>query len=444
MNSKNKFVFESFQDFVEQVLEKVKTGQLNEEEGTESLTSEANRIIGDLKLQGEGEKMATEFFSELTKYLSGFPKEASDVKQSIREISEQIADMEDSFSKSSLNKTKSGWSREYVEGTYQYSYAGTVLAKDFPYFDGSSTFISEESDIKAVNLFALLGAINLYNLDTLIRRLGGGLNTEKYKVALPYGGVSAAGNTGGLTYYAISDLNVNTINVTESGDPAFKFAVDTVDEKAGEISFPCPLYSLAIFQPGKGKPILEEMVEEIIKPAGTSVEVVNKKHSSEGEDFFAENEVKISEAGMKALKAMLSQYNKITSIKVNGAASSKPTSREGGNEQLAKDRRKAGIDALKGLQKTTPQLKDINFSLGPDNPDSVYGTAEVQQGPKEESDPKMQQVSFIISGTAKKSEIVNNEEVKITRIEKIMGDNIRLWQNVLKISVNGWGKKPNA
>jgi hypothetical protein len=227
-------------------------------------------------------------------------------------------------------------------------------------------------------------------------------------------------------------LDVNTIDVNAI---EAKSILKDMDEKAGEIVFVCPLYTLGIFQPGAGEPILEEMVEEVIKPAGTSIEVVEKKHSSEGVDFFAENEVKISEAGMKALKAMISQYNNITKITVNGAASSKPTSRAGGNEQLAKDRRKAGIDALNALKKSAPQLK---------NAEILEGSAEVQQGTKEESDPKMQQVSFIVSGTAKKAEVVDNKEVKITKIENIKGDNIRLWKNSLTVAVNGWGKNPNA
>jgi hypothetical protein len=56
----------------------------------------------------------------------------------------------------------------------------------------------------------------------------------------------------------------------------------------------------------------------------------------------------------------------------------------------------------------------------------------------------MQQVSFIVSGTAKKAEVVDNKEVKITKIENIKGDNIRLWKNSLTVAVNGWGKNPNA
>ena len=237
-----------------------------------------------------------------------------------------------------------------------------------------------------------------------------------------------ASNSSVLT---IEDLDVNTINVTNNSSKNFF----TMDEETGELVISCPLYSVAIFQPGAGEPIIEEMIEEVIKPAGTSIEVVDKKHASEGVDFFAENEVKISEAGIKAIKAMLSVYNNVTKITVNGAASSKPTSRAGGNEQLAQDRRKAGFDTLNALKKTVPQLK---------NAEILEGSAEVQQGPKEESDPKMQQVSFVVSGTAKKSEVIDNKEVKITKIENIKGDNIRLWQNKLTIGVNGWGKSPNA
>jgi hypothetical protein len=434
MTEKNKFVFESFQDFVENILEKVSTGQINEEEGFKSLVSLANKIVGDLKLKGEGKTMATEFFSEMSKYLGQLPKNLVDkaisaVEGDVNDAMLEITDMEETASKAVLNTAKTGWKREYVPGTYKYSYAGTVLAANAPTFDADGIVRSTLMEEGPINLYELLGAINADNLRIFYAfLLNPALGKSKYKVAIE----SLSGK-----YNMIDDLNVNTIDVNAI---EAKSILGDMDEKAGEMVFVCPLYTLGIFQPGEGEPILEEMVEEVIKPAGTSIEIVNKKHSSEGEDFFAENEVKISEAGMKALKAMISQYNNITKITVNGAASSKPTSRAGGNEQLAKDRRKAGIDALKQLQKTAPQLKDINFN----NLEEVEGTAEVQQGPKEESDPKMQQVSFVVSGTAKKSEVIDNKEVRITKIENIKGDNIRLWKNSLTVAVNGWGKNQNV
>jgi|694.fasta_scaffold155714_2 hypothetical protein len=430
MTEKNKFVFESFQDFVENILEKVSTGQINEEEGFQSLVSLANKIVGDLKLKGEGKTMATEFFSEMSKYLGQLPKNVADkaisaFAEDVNDFAMSVTDIEDyTESKPVLNTAKTGWKREYVPGTYKYSYAGSVLAANAPTFDADGIVRSTQLEEGPINLYELLGAINADNLRIFYAFLfNEALGKSKYKFAIE----SLSGK-----YNMIDDLDVNTIDVNAI---EAKSILKDMDEKAGEIVFVCPLYTLGIFQPGAGEPILEEMVEEVIKPAGTSIEVVEKKHSSEGVDFFAENEVKISEAGMKALKAMISQYNNITKITVNGAASSKPTSRAGGNEQLAKDRRKAGIDALNALKKSAPQLK---------NAEILEGSAEVQQGTKEESDPKMQQVSFIVSGTAKKAEVVDNKEVKITKIENIKGDNIRLWKNSLTVAVNGWGKNPNA
>ncbi len=433
MNSKNKFVFESFQDFVEQVLEKVKTGQLNEEEGYNSLISSANQIIGDLKLKGEAKTMATEFFQEMSKYIAQIPDDKIR-PEAIKEIQGDIEGICDAITtslpqgvaKAVLDTTKTGWKREYVEGTYAYSYAGTVLVNN------SADWVSNaESDWLSTNgpqnLSSMLGALNAYNLDVLynvtITNSAPYIKGPKFKEARKQ--VEALSEVDG--FLIIEDLDVNTIDVKRS----LMKSSWTVDEEAGEIGVTCPLYSVAIFQPGAGEPIIEEMIEEVIQPAGTSVEVVEKKHSSEGVDFFAQNEVKISEAGIKALKAMISQYNSISKIIVNGAASSKPTSRAGGNEQLAQDRRASGIAELNTLKKTAPQLKNAQI---------LEGTAEVQQGPKEESDPKMQQVSFIVSGTAKKSEIVDNKEVKITKIENIKGDNIRLWKNKLTITLKGWAK----
>ena len=112
MNSKNKFVFESFQDFVEQVLEKVNTGQLNEEEGFNSLISLANKIIGDLKLKGEAKTMASEFFAEMSKYVAQIPGDKTRagaiklIQDDVEALAMEITDLPESPSKGVLKHFK--------------------------------------------------------------------------------------------------------------------------------------------------------------------------------------------------------------------------------------------------------------------------------------------------------------------------------------------------
>jgi hypothetical protein len=165
---------------------------------------------------------------------------------------------------------------------------------------------------------------------------------------------------------------------------------------------------------GGGEPIERDYFTEVIKPGGTEIAIKEKPYNSSGVDFFEENDVVISASGLSALKAMVSEFNKITEIKVNGSASSKPTSREGGNQQLAEDRRAAGIKELEDLKAAgVAQLKDAVI---------LPGTATVQNDAPKDSDPAMQQVSFIVSGNARKSEVVDKAPVTITKVEDRKAD----------------------
>jgi hypothetical protein len=184
-----------------------------------------------------------------------------------------------------------------------------------------------------------------------------------------------------------------------------------------EYGYQFPLYVAVNIVPGGGNVVDSSIYDEVIQPAGSSVEVTEKEYNSSGINFFEENAVVISEAGKKAVNAILSQYNSINKITVNGGASSKPTSREGGNEKLAKDRQVAGITILNELKKSgVAQLKSAAITAG---------TATVQAAAPTESDPKNQQVSFIISGKIKSTEIVEKGPETIEQVEKMKADSFR-------------------
>jgi len=416
MTEKNKFVFESFQDFVENILEKVSTGQINEEEAANMFVAEANLIIGDLGIKGEGKTACNDFFAQLTKQTSGTDKDsiyiAKDIKKELEEVFDYVNDAQ---AGSEIVKTKSGWKRDYVEGTYEYAFAGAAYFDNLDMIDpkeaNDGTF---NSATKYRSINKVLGAINWHN----IRNFNSwGSETPSMK--------DLRKNPLLKELVTIKDLSGKTIETVIELVPQ---QVADKDETEYQVIFTIPLYSVAIFNAGKGEPLDETATTEVIKPAGTSIKITDKLHASTGMDFFEENAVKISAAGMGAIKAMLSEYNAIDKIVVNGGASSKPTSRAGGNEQLAKDRRAAGMKALEDLKKNVPQLKNAQI---------VEGTAKVQSQ-AEESDPKMQQVSFMVSGSSKASEIVNSEAVTITTIDKKMGDQVRLWKNEMVVAIKGF------
>jgi hypothetical protein len=173
------------------------------------------------------------------------------------------------------------------------------------------------------------------------------------------------------------------------------------------------------------------MYTEVIppNPSESIEEVTDLAYNSSAMDFFEENKVVIGEEGKASLNAILSEFHSISKIVVNGGASSKPTSRAGGNEALAKDRMKAGVAMLNQLKKGgVAQLKGATIA---------EGKAEVQTGAATESDPKMQQVSFVISGSIRKIENKGEaKEITIQRVDLKRADRVSFKKSIIYCSYN--------
>lgn len=419
---KGKFIFESFQEYVENVLEKVEAGTMNESEAVANLTAASSQIVGDLGLRGQSEDRVENFFDELSKYTGDLPPMANRINEDIKETFDRLT-QKDKGVEISKNPAISSFRRTSVRGRYRYVFSNGVVAEGNPRvsnkdLDGTQR-INRENPIP---LFHLLASVNAYNIQAFSRNVRDAANSNSFlitdRAARQYGG-----ETPKLSYLWLEDADSRALRFSE------REAERQERPEVGTISFIVPLYSVKSFAPKAGNNIDETAVTTVIQPGGTSVEVVDKPHNSSGTDFFAENDVVISEDGLLALKALISQYNEIKTIKVNGSASSKPTSRAGGNEQLAKDRRSAGIEALEKLKADgAEQLKSANIE---------EGTATVQDGNPSESDASFQQVSFTISGMAKASQINDTEPETITKIENIKADAVSFWQYTMSVGVEG-------
>jgi len=419
---KGKFIFESFQEYVENVLEKVEAGTMNEAEAVANLTAASSQIVGDLGLKGQGKGRAEGFFDDLSKYTGDLPAMAKRINEDIKKTFDRLTQKNKGV-EISKNAVISGFSRTSVAGRYKYLFSNGVVAEGNPKvnngdLDGSLRNNRENE----INLFYLLASVNAYNIHTFSRNVSNAANSNSFlitdRAARQYGG-----ETPKLSYLWLEDADSRALRFSE------KEAERQGKPEVGTISFSVPLYSVKQFAPKAGNNVDETSVTTVIKPGGTSVEVVDKPHNSSGTDFFAENDVVVSGEGLLALKALISQYNEIKTIKVNGSASSKPTSRAGGNEQLAKDRRSAGIKALEELKTAgAEQLKSAKI---------VEGTATVQDGDPSESDASFQQVSFTISGMAKSSQINDTEPETITKIENIKADAVSFWQYTMSVGVEG-------
>jgi hypothetical protein len=88
----------------------------------------------------------------------------------------------------------------------------------------------------------------------------------------------------------------------------------------------------------------------------------------------------------------------------------------------------AGINALNALKKAkVEQLKNAKIETG---------EAKVQDAAPSESDPKNQQVSFIISGKIKNVSGTSNEPTIITKVNKIKADEATLTLQYLRFALN--------
>ena len=193
-----------------------------------------------------------------------------------------------------------------------------------------------------------------------------------------------------------------------------------------------PLYGLsekAITKTG-GELIDASYYDKVVEPGGNEVAVEDKQYSAPPEaSFFPADGVIISDSGKQALNLILSEFNSISTIVVHGGASSRPTTRAGGNEQLAKDRQAAGIAQLEALKKAkVKQLTNAVISKG---------TASVQTSdPEIPSDPTKQQVSFTISGMIRQINVTPKKAVVIPVMETLKADKVTFTKYIFQLNVN--------
>lgn len=293
-----------------------------------------------------------------------------------------------------------------VANRFQWLVNGTVRVKGNPSLDlnGALTRGTDDDSSIPYPLADIIKGLFLYNLKVLSDQTGSG--TKILKQESNYG--KKAKNKKDAAKYLTIDVDSLKTDLIQ----IIPYAQETIaGDPIGEYGFAFPIFTIGAIGKGEGKELSKDMYTVVIppNPSETTEEVTDLAYNSSAMDFFEENKVVIGEEGKASLNAILSEFHSISKIVVNGGASSKPTSRAGGNETLAKDRMKAGIAMLNQLKKDgVAQLKGATVS---------EGKAVVQTGAATESDPKMQQVSFVISGSIRK--IDNKGEAKEITIQKV-------------------------
>jgi hypothetical protein len=417
----NRPVFESFGAFVKSLNE-----ALNEAESTGTLDDLKKLLGGGLRF-GKAEKAKLDKILDQLTSLGITAGQMGDAKDVAQIISDYVAEGEDEGVELATDSARIETGKDLI---YEYLVNGTVRIKGEPtaYNDGQyvGTFTGtgqrEDDSSIPTPLGQTIVNIFLYNLTVLADNMG----TEKGGYSVK--SLSNAGKKG-------KNKPVNEfLTIDEkslSGDiiQVVPYSVDSTNKDAPfEYGFKIPVWTITKIRKGAGETLGNETYTEVIPPSGNDTVVTDKPYNSSGVDFFAENAVEIGEDGMAALNAIISEFNSIDKIVVNGGASSKPTSRAGGNEKLAQDRMQAGINALNALKKAkVEQLKNAKIETG---------EAKVQDAAPSESDPKNQQVSFIISGKIKNVSGTSNEPTIITKVNKIKADEATLTLQYLRFALN--------
>jgi hypothetical protein len=344
---------------------------------------------------------------------------------------------------------------------YKYLQSGNVRGKDLPEVDNSNTpdMTTESLDVPLPIFLLTLNAHNLialYNLITGAKKgkayvnAGSEANFDQFNRMSKdesnwYNFVeidtnSLNGELITLKPYVSTYVKIDAAKIKDESKEAKAKREKEEKEKLTELNkvkygWQFPLYGLSetAITPLGGELIDASYYDKVIEPGGNDVAVEDQEYSAPPEStFFPADGVIISDSGKQALNLILSEFNSIKTIKVNGGASSSPTTRAGGNEQLAKDRMAAGIAQLNLLKKNgVKQLKDAVIS---------EGIASVQtSGGK--SDPKKQQVTFTISGMIKTIKVTPKKEVTIPTMETVKADSVKFTKYIFQLNLN---EEPNS
>ena len=344
---------------------------------------------------------------------------------------------------------------------YKYLQSGNVRGKDLPEVDGSSTpDMSTESLDVPLPVFLL--TLNAHNLITLYNLITGAKNGKAYVNAgseanfdqfdrkakenandpynfLEIDTTSLAGELITLKPYVSTYVKIDAAKIKDESKEAKAKREKEEKEKLSELNkikygWQFPLYGLSetAITPLGGELIDASYYDKVIEPAGNDVPVEDQEYSAPPESsFFPADGVIISKTGIQALNLILSEFNSIKTIKVNGGASSSATTRAGGNEKLAKDRMLAGIAQLNLLKKNkVKQLENAVIS---------EGIASVQASGA--SDPKQQQVTFTISGMIKTIKVTPKKAVTIPTMETVKADSVKFTKYIFQLNLN---EEPNA
>lgn len=392
----------SFNEFVNEAYRII-----NEEEGSEGSIDSLKKLFGGgLGFSSDDQRQ----FVKIIDRINGLGVSTAYADES-KGFAETITEFLNSKASGVNIKQKGITPDAIVANRFEWLVNGTVRVKGNPDLEADGAVTGKNGTVgtndetsETYPLSDIIKGLFAYNLYVLSNQTGSGAKILKQ--------ASNFGKKAKNKKYAEKYLTIDLDSLKTDLIQIIPYAEETVAvEPVGEYGFAFPVFTISDISKGTGKELSKDIYTVVIppNPSESIEEVTDLAYNSSAMDFFEENKVEIGEEGKASLNSILSEFHSISKIVVNGGASKKPTTRAGGNEALAKDRMKAGIAMLTQLKKDgVAQLKDANI---------VEGKAVVQSAAATESDPKMQQVSFVISGSIRK--IDNKGEAKEITIENV-------------------------
>ena len=156
-----KFVFESFQEYIEKVLNEVETGTINEVEAVANLTAASSQVVGDLGLKGTSKGIAESFFDDLSKYVGDLPALAKRINRDIKDTFDLLTNKEKGVD--IQPPTYSAFKKESISGIYRYLYSNSVVAEGNPRLAAATGDLTgaREDKQNVTDLYSLLGAVKV-------------------------------------------------------------------------------------------------------------------------------------------------------------------------------------------------------------------------------------------------------------------------------------------
>jgi hypothetical protein len=403
-----------------------------------------NQTIATVLPEGEARKSLQDIVNLLNGYMT--PKSAEKIVKRGKGIEEKA-----SLSDKGV-KIKGLLYGNANQGTYKYLKDGYVKAKNYPSYSKSEGDITATGStvgdtVKSIPLRDLLRTIFEYNITIVndaLYNIDGDAKKDKEnaKVIEPYslGGPESVYKEGKFT----EEVNKPLVISKESfGKTVLEvvtldtFPLKNYGDYYYTLCLPMYYVNTGGIVPGGGQPAGVDSYIDVVPPTSSSKPEETYTFSSAdygdevGKGFFGNNDTTISAEGMAEIRSLISKFNKISKIEISGSASNLSTTREGGNQKLAEDRRAAGITAIEAIQEEKGAEQIVGAEV-------VEGTATVQPG-GEAANPKMRNVTFKVTGELKSSEptptATEDKPATITKISEKKFDSVAISSQILVFKV---------